>query len=199
VRKKKSETIMFNGAMTSLAEVVDLARQHVGDAHTIEDLKFKLEATREQLKKTGESLQETMVVLAAKAAGERERLPAQRDSVTYHFAIYATEGTCKGYLTTGFYPDGRVGEIFFKLGKMGETVTGACDSWAIGVSMLLQLGVPLEVLINKFRGTTFEPKGRTDTPGIRTCTSPIDFAMKYLERRFVKKLPLVDETPEETK
>lgn len=184
--KNKPVTIMFNGVKTPLEDVVRKASAFESNAHVIEDLTRKLAATRARASKLD-------VEIAARAHGERERLPEQRESLTYHFRIFATEGTRDGYLTVGLYPDGRVGELFFRLGKLGETVTGACDSWAVAVSMLLQMGMPLEKVIDKFRGTTFEPKGRTATPGIRFCTSPVDFAMKFLERRFVLKLPLIDD------
>jgi hypothetical protein len=191
--KRADPKIMFNGIKIPLSDIVAKAKAHETDAHTIMDMTRKLELTRARASKLDDQLAEANKIIEKRVRGERERLPEQRESVTYHFKIFATEGTCAGYLTIGFYPDGRVGEVFFKLGKLGETVTGACDSWAIAVSMLLQMGMPLEAVIDKFRGTTFEPKGRTATPGIRACTSPVDFAMKYLDRRFVKKLPLEDD------
>jgi ribonucleoside-diphosphate reductase alpha chain len=115
----------------------------------------------------------------------RHRLPDERQSVTHRFAIRDGDDRIKGYVTVGFYDDGDVGEIFVKIDQQGSTVSGFADAWAIAVSMLLQTGVPLAQIIAKFKGTRFEPSGFTETEGIRTTTSVIDYVCRYLERRFV--------------
>lgn len=123
----------------------------------------------------------------------RRRLPAERQGVTHAFAIHTPEGRHKGYITVGLYDDGSVGEVFLKLDQQGSQVSGFCDAWSIAVSMLLQTGTSLETVCRKFRGARFEPSGRTETPGIRVALSPVDYAARYLERRFVSKLPLTDD------
>lgn len=114
--------------------------------------------------------------------GERERLPDEREGLTQRFMI----GDVKGYVTVSFYEDGRVGEIFTKMAKQGSVVSGFLDAWAVSVSMLLQTGTPLEKIVEKFRGTRFEPAGMTDDPNIRIVTSPLDYIARWLERRFIK-------------
>lgn len=132
---------------------------------------------------------------AARAATDdrRRRLPAERQGITHAFAIHTPEGRHKGYITVGLYDDGSVGEVFLKLDQQGSQVSGFCDAWSIAVSMLLQTGTSLETACRKFRGARFEPSGRTETPGIRVALSPVDYAARYLERRFVSKLPLTDD------
>lgn len=130
-----------------------------------------------------------------RAAGQqpqRRRLPAERRAVTHAFAIHTSEGRHKGYVTVGLYDDGTVGEVFLKLDQQGSQVSGFCDAWSIAVSMLLQTGTSLEVVCRKFRSMRFEPSGRTETPGIRVADSPVDYAARYLEHRFVRGLQLSD-------
>jgi ribonucleoside-diphosphate reductase alpha chain len=112
---------------------------------------------------------------------ERERLPSERESITHQFKI----GDCKGYITAGLYEDGRAGEIFVKVDKQGSTVSGFADAWAISVSWLLQLGVPLEDICKKYKTSRFEPAGLTSNQNIRFATSIIDYMVRWLEGRFV--------------
>lgn len=94
----------------------------------------------------------------------------------------------KGYVTVGLYEDGRVGEIFVKMDKQGSQISGFVDCWAIGISMLLQSGVPLEEICQKYKGAKFEPSGITDSkhPDLRFVGSPVDYIVRWLEQRFVK-------------
>lgn len=116
---------------------------------------------------------------------QRERLPDERVALTHKFRIRAREGDVKGYLTLGHYPDGRLGEIFVKMDQQGSQVSGFVDSWAISVSMLLQMGMPLEEIVRKFRGVRFEPAGFTDNPHIRSAKSPVDYIARYLEGKYL--------------
>lgn len=113
----------------------------------------------------------------------RNRLPVERNSINHKFCI-GSEQT-KGYVIIGMYEDGRPGEIFVKMDKQGSEVSGLIDAWAISMSMLLQLGVPLEQLCSKFRGMAFNPAGVTDNPDIRFAKSPVDYVMRWMEGKFV--------------
>jgi ribonucleoside-diphosphate reductase alpha chain len=117
------------------------------------------------------------------------KMPKERKGVTYSFKIFAAEplGTVRGYLTVNEYPEGGVGEIFIKLCEQGSTVSGMCDAWAIAVSRLLQLGVPLESIVRKFKSMRFEPAGRTSDPEIHFCLSPMDFIARWLEKRYLSE------------
>ena len=113
---------------------------------------------------------------------DREKLPVERAGFTHRFVI---GGEHKGYITVGLYPDGRVGEIFAKMNDQGTTVSGFIDAWAISVSMLLQLGMPLSEICSKFKSMRFEPAGFSDNPNISYAHSPIDYIAQWLEGRFV--------------
>src|SRR3990167_1702098 len=130
----------------------------------------------------------------------RKRMPDERPSLTHHFVIHAKECDVNGYITVGLYPGTEppeVGEVFVKLDRAGSTSSGFIDVWAIAVSMLVQSGTPLEKLIAKFRGVRFEPSGRTSTPAIRSCTSAVDYVMRYLDIRFIRRLFVDEPLPEE--
>jgi ribonucleoside-diphosphate reductase alpha chain len=80
-------------------------------------------------------------------------LPDTRQSITHKFSIAGHEG----YITVGLFPDGRPGELFITMAKEGSTIGGLMDCFGTAVSMSLQYGVPLEVYVNKFSHTRFEP------------------------------------------
>ncbi len=73
-------------------------------------------------------------------------MPDERASVTHKFIVAGHEG----YLTVSVFPDGTPGEIFVRMSKLGSFVSGLMDAFATSTSIMLQYGVPLEVLINKF-------------------------------------------------
>lgn len=111
----------------------------------------------------------------------RERLPDTRNSVTHKFSIAGHEG----YISVGLYPDGRPGEVFITMAKEGSTVGGLMDSFGTATSIALQYGVPLEVLVNKFSHTRFEPMGHTTNPDIRIAKSLIDYIFRWLGLTFL--------------
>ena len=106
----------------------------------------------------------------------RMRLPKSRQGRTTRFSV----GGAEGYMTSGAYDDGRLGEIFLKLGKQGSTLSGVMDAFSIAVSIGLQYGVPLETFIQKFTNLKFEPAGMTDDPDIRIAQSIMDYIFRRL-------------------
>ena len=111
----------------------------------------------------------------------RERLPDTRESRTHKFNVAGHEG----YITVGLYPDGRAGELFITMAKEGSTVGGLMDCFGTAISMSLQYGVPLEVLVNKFSYTRFEPMGHTTNPDIRIAKSVVDYIFRWLGMTFI--------------
>ena len=111
----------------------------------------------------------------------RERLPDTRQSITHKFNISGHEG----YLNVGLYPDGRPGELFITMAKEGSTVGGLMDSFGTAISLSLQYGVPLEVLVNKFSHTRFEPMGHTTNPDIRIAKSMVDYIFRWMGITFI--------------
>ncbi len=113
---------------------------------------------------------------AAPAAAVRKRLPKSRPSTTTSFAV----GGAEGYMTSGAYADGALGEVFLKLGKQGSTLAGVMDAFSIAVSIGLQYGVPLETFVEKFTNLRFEPAGMTDDADIRMAQSMMDYIFRRL-------------------
>jgi ribonucleoside-diphosphate reductase alpha chain len=119
--------------------------------------------------------------LEAPPSARRHKLPDQRFSVTHKFKV----GSHEGYLTVGLYPSGRPGELFITMAKEGSTVSGLMDSFACAVSIALQHGVPLKLLVNKFAHTRFEPSGWTQNPEIGYANSIMDYIFRWLDLRFL--------------
>lgn len=113
----------------------------------------------------------------------RRRLPVDCKSVRHKFEV----GGQKGYIHTGFYDDGKIGEIFIRMAKEGSTISGLMDTIATLTSIALQYGVPLEALVNKFSHVRFEPSGFTSNPDVPIAKSLTDYIFRYLGTRFLNK------------
>lgn len=123
----------------------------------------------------------------------RERMPDERRSVTRVFRLPYTHKTGESdvmqlYFTAGFYDDGRVGEIFVRADRAGSLARGTMDALATMVSIMLQYGIPVEVVVDKLRHHRFPPDGRLlyadgADPDFRTCTSVVDLMAQWLEKK----------------
>jgi ribonucleoside-diphosphate reductase alpha chain len=111
----------------------------------------------------------------------RRKLPDERRSYTHKFDIAGHEG----YITVGMYEDGQPGEIFITMSKEGSTISGLMDSFATAISMALQYGVPLRVLVDKFSHMRFEPSGFTKNPNIPIAKSIMDYIFRWLATKFL--------------
>jgi len=120
----------------------------------------------------------------------RRRLPDERRAVTHKFSI----GGHEGYITVGLYDEGNPGEIFITMSKEGSTISGLMDAFATSVSMALQYGVPLRVLVEKFSHMRFEPSGFTGNREIPMAKSILDYIFRWLGKRFLPP----DEMPHAT-
>lgn len=112
---------------------------------------------------------------------QRKRLPNERQALTHKFSIAGHEG----YVTVGTYEDGSPGEIFITMAKEGSVISGLMDSFATTVSLALQYGVPIRVLIDKFSHTRFEPSGFTGNKEIPYAKSIMDYIFRWLALRFL--------------
>jgi ribonucleoside-diphosphate reductase alpha chain len=113
----------------------------------------------------------------------RRKLPDERESITHKFSI----GGHEGYITVGKYEDGTPGEIFITMAKEGSTISGLMDSFATMTSISLQHGVPLQLLVDKFTHTRFEPSGFTKNPEIPMAKSIMDYIFKWLAIKFLSR------------
>jgi ribonucleoside-diphosphate reductase alpha chain len=111
----------------------------------------------------------------------RRRLPDERQALTHKFSIAGHEG----YITVGMYEDGTPGEIFVVMSKEGSVVSGLMDGFATTISLALQYGVPIQVLVNKFSHSRFEPSGFTNNPEIPIAKSILDYLFRWIASRFL--------------
>lgn len=116
-----------------------------------------------------------------KAKPVRRRLLDERRAITHKFSIAGHEG----YITVGMYEDGQPGEIFITMSKEGSTISGLMDSFATAVSLALQYGVPLKVLVDKFSHARYEPSGFTNNPNVPIAKSISDYIFRWLAAKFL--------------
>lgn len=139
-----------------------------------------LESLEPEERKLVEALRARKTRPAGPPMANRYKLPDERASFTHKFSI----GGHEGYITVGLYEDGSPGEIFVRMAKEGSVIAGLMDSFATAISLALQHGVPLPILIEKFKGTRFEPSGFTGNQEIPIATSIMDYLFRWLALRF---------------
>jgi ribonucleoside-diphosphate reductase alpha chain len=113
----------------------------------------------------------------------RKKLPDERQAITHKFNIAGHEG----YVTVGMYEDGQPGEVFITMAKEGSTISGLMDAFATAISLALQYGVPLQVLVDKFTATRFEPSGFTGNRDIPMAKSITDYLFRWLALKFLDR------------
>ncbi|HEX2614408.1 MAG TPA: vitamin B12-dependent ribonucleotide reductase, partial [Nitrososphaera sp.] len=111
----------------------------------------------------------------------RRELPKVRSSKTFSFKV----ADSRGFFTVGEYDDGTPGELFISVSKMGSTLRGLMDAFAISISYGLQYGVPLKSYVRVFSHMSFAPSGITDDSEIRTASSIVDYIFKRLGKTYL--------------
>ena len=110
----------------------------------------------------------------------RRRLPDERQSITHKFRV----GEQEGYMTVGLFDDGTPGELFINVSKQGSTVSGLMDTLAMLTSYALQYSVPIDDVVQRLKGTRFEPSGPTGNKDIPIATSIVDYVFRWLDLKF---------------
>ena len=113
----------------------------------------------------------------------QQHLPTERDSVTRKIQI----GTLEGYAIVGLYSDGRPGELFLTFQGEGSMERGLSHALALMISIALQHGVPLEKIVDKLKGLSFEPAGLTGNSKIPMVSSVADYLARWLAQTFLSK------------
>ncbi len=130
---------------------------------------------------TDEEKEAAEAVVKKEKRVQRIKLPDERKSITHKFSV----GGHEGYITVGMYENGLPGEMFITISKEGSVVSGLMDSFATAISISLQYGVPLEVLVRKFIHTRFEPSGFTNNREIPIASSIMDYIFRWLAMKFL--------------
>jgi len=126
-------------------------------------------------------VEEKLPAKAVKKRAQRKKLPDERKSITHKFSV----GGHEGYITVGCYENGKPGEIFITMSKEGSAISGLMDSFATSVSIALQYGVPLQVMVRKFIHMRFEPSGFTNNRQIPIAHSIMDYLFRWLALKFL--------------
>lgn len=113
----------------------------------------------------------------------RELLPDRRNSWTQKVRI----GDQTVYLTVGEYADGRPGEIFIDVSKSGTFVRGMLSTLARTVSIALQCGANLDMVVYMLREHNFPPNGPVQgSRDVKECLSVTDWIASELEAYYLK-------------
>ncbi|MCL1912941.1 MAG: vitamin B12-dependent ribonucleotide reductase [Eubacteriaceae bacterium] len=109
---------------------------------------------------------------------ERIRPEGMRTSRTHSAKI----GDIELYVTIGFYPNGKMAEVFVSTDKEGTVVKGLLASLSKAISNMLQYNVPPKEIARLLRGQQFEPSGFVSRhPYIRSASSIADLLSKIVE------------------
>jgi|ERR1700734_2419174 len=130
-------------------------------------------------------------------APQRYHLPDTREGITHKFII----DKVRCYVTVSTYEDGRPGEVFLQVDKKGSFERGMTDAWAIMFSVALQHGIPLQLIVNKFKHQKFVPMGVTQTKNreLRFADSIVDYVVRWMEIKFIHKEKVEELPPVEPK
>ncbi len=131
---------------------------------------------------TQKEVQQVIMKEQMVAAPKRRRLPDERHSITHKFSV----GGHEGYITVGLYEDGTPGEVFINMSTGGSFLNGIMDSFAISLSLNLQFGVPLEVIVRKLTNARFDPSGMTTNKEIPMAKSIMDYIGRWLAVKFLE-------------
>jgi hypothetical protein len=97
--------------------------------------------------------------LPARDAPRRDRLPNRRAAETIAFERDRSQYE----MTVGYYPDGRVGEVFLNADRADSLLDVLTSDAAILASLALQYGCPLEAITHALkrdaRGVAASPIG----------------------------------------
>src|SRR3989344_1372684 len=97
------------------------------------------------------------------------------------------QGWKLGLKAIAVYRDGCKSIQPLNTSKEGSTISGLFDTIATLVSMCLQSGVPLKVLVKKFKDMRFEPAGFTNNPDIPTAKSIMDYIFRYIGTKYLNE------------
>lgn len=122
------------------------------------------------------AIDHTVPTAPAKHALSRAKPPEDRFGIVHEFVLSGHVVV----LTTGEYEDGSLAEIFLAVDKEGSTMSGILDAFATAISLGIQYGIPLAVLVDKFTGSRFEPLGFVSHEQIREVSSILDYCFRWL-------------------
>lgn len=114
--------------------------------------------------------------------GDRERVPNR----THTVGIKARVRSSKLYIHSSPNLAGRLGEVFVDMAKEGALERGLMHTIAKLISIAVQHGTPLEVIVDSMLHTKFEPAGPVyEHDRIKFCDSIVDLLARHLAIDFL--------------
>ena len=101
--------------------------------------------------------------------------------VTHKFSISGHQG----YFTVS-YEQGIPTELSITMSREGSQISGLLDAISSTATLALQHQVPLEKLVELWKGTRFYPDGFTENPEIPRAKSILDYCAHYLEKTYLE-------------
>lgn len=112
----------------------------------------------------------------------RTPLPERRHSWTQKVRI---DGQVV-YMTVGEYEDGRPGEIFIDVSKQGTFLRGVMGSLARMISIALQCGADVSVIVHALHGLDYPPSGPVEgSHVVDRCSSVTDWVASELKAAYM--------------
>jgi ribonucleoside-diphosphate reductase alpha chain len=124
-------------------------------------------------------------------------MPREHEAIGHRFSIAGYDGQ----IVAGKYDNGEVGDVsIVEASAFAPSMQGMLVAFAMAISIALQYGVPLEVLVRSFANLRFEPEGITGNPEIPFAKSIPDYTMRWLASRFLDNPEVLEDlgimTPE---
>lgn len=120
---------------------------------------------------------------------ERRRPPNRRGG----YVQKATVGDQNLYIKTGEYSSGELSDVFIDMQKEGSTFRSLMHSFSMAISLGLQYGVPLQVFVDAFTGTTFDPAGIIrGHKEIESASSILDYIFRDLALNYLSKPEVIE-------
>jgi hypothetical protein len=138
---------------------------------------------------------------------ERRRLPNERGAATKTFRINGKDDGVSAHVHCGEREDGSLAEVFVRLGachdkskprdevdwqalaiRLGYLARTMSDAWATVVSLAVQYGVPIRVILEK-HVTQQDVAGYTNDKEFPRVLGLLDFMARWMRARYVKEKP----------
>jgi len=110
----------------------------------------------------------------------RERLPAERRAINAKLTILAGSNEYEYDLTVGYYPDGRLAELFI---RTKDPAAAVYDALATAISIALQHGAPFDAIRKhlEYQGNTGPAGMACDEAAWKSkVSSPLDMIAKWV-------------------
>jgi hypothetical protein len=126
---------------------------------------------------------------ADKAVSKSNRLSGEREAIVHNFHIAGLAGE----IIVSFEKNRQAVELILQVDKEGPTLTGLYTCFGQAVSIGLQHCIPIQVYIEEFAHTRFEPSGWTGNPNIGFARSIVDYVFRWIQLLYPEPAPASEE------